>query len=208
MSSDPTRKRKYVVLSDDEWQHVLALFAKGVTLKELAAKYGVSTRSIQLRLAEAAPAPAPGVARREPQAPLVRLAGMATGDRHHWIREAGIADAEVMRSLLMENLALLHADPDLPPSAKIRSIGEAATARARLDTMLREAAGLTADMVNEADLPMLPIRVLSEAEVEEMRNRQEIEDGGASFDEADLQDALDEAEAEPSEIVDEGEGEP
>jgi len=136
----------------------------------------------------------PGIARRHgPPAPLVQIA-MAATDKAAWVRSTGFDDAIILRELLMANVAVIHADADLPATTKVRAIGEAVIARRKLDVLMREAIGLTADTIDVQALPLLPIRLLTDAEAQAMRDQQEVEDGVSDNDVS--ADALAEEEVE------------
>ena len=173
-------KRTYTRLSDEDWRRITDLYsAGGLTLAEIATRHGVSIRAIQIHLDKAKPAVP------TPSAPMARLRLLApsvlTPATHaHCITEtkaSAYADAAALQALLVDALATIKASTDLPATACVRACDQAAVALERLHKIRRMALGIgKEDDVAERPLPELPIRELTDREVEAIRNRQEAED--------------------------------
>ena len=175
-------KRTYTRLSDEDWQRVVDLYsAGGLTLAEIATRYGVSIRAIQIYIDKAKPAtPAPSAS-----APMARLRlltpSVLTPTTHaRCITEtkaSAYADAAALQALLVDALATIKATTGLPATACVRACDQAAVALERIHKIRRMALGIgKEDDVAERPLPELPIRELTAREVEAIRNRQEAED--------------------------------
>lgn len=177
-------KRKYKKLSPADWASIEALYSSGgTTLAELSDEYGVSVRSIQLHLAkdglkkgeaEAAvkeAAKARIVARAMPQAE-------ALADRIRLARDTALADAEELQNFIRETLAEVRSGGTLlSVPARMRLADQAAHSLDRVHRLQRTILGMDKEaQAWEVELPELPIRVLTDEEVREIRAKQEAED--------------------------------
>ncbi len=175
-------KRRYSRPTPEVWAEATNLFLSGAaTLAELATRFGVSTRAIQIHAArrraassKAAPPPATftGIA-----ATASALHKATHAECIEETKASAYANAVTLQTVIGQALAALGGDTSIPPTARLRACDQAAVALERTHKIRRTVLGMSReDDVADRPLPELPIRVLTNREVEAIRATQVAED--------------------------------
>lgn len=193
--------RKYKRVTDEQWQEITDKYLLGASAKELSEEYDVaestiSTRFTRLgiskRLTTALAAPTPIVpassshsASALPSIPTgTELTAEEVTQRIRTVRQAGYYDALQLQQIIRATISALPTPTSIRESAAIAKTVESLTNSLGKVYRVAEKA-LQMDRENadaDAILPELPIREMTDIEVRIIRHRQELEDGGAIFD--------------------------
>ncbi len=179
----PKPRRKYVKLSPVQWAEARAAYAAGgVTVEDLAARYGVNVRTLFAHMARhavtkgcAAAALAGAVETKILNEAL--LDGDDLGRRICESRDRVYQDAERLQALAMAQVQALQ-DPAtaLGASAALRSLDLAASILNRIQRARWVSLGMDGNTPPPGDLPELPIRELTQTETAEIVERLRQED--------------------------------
>ncbi len=208
MAEAAAPKRRYTRLTPERWAEARAAWATGgVTAEDLAARFGCSVRAVQLHMAEhkVAKGSAAAALAAAVEAKVLAEALPSEDDLAHRIRdtrEGTYADAVAIQRLVMGNVALAQ-DPRtaMGAVAALRALDLAAAAVGRTQRIRWLALGIDKALPAAGELPELPIRALTDEEVEAIRAQQLAEDAAASGAEdghADADDVVIEGEDDNS----------
>ncbi|MGG5889448.1 hypothetical protein ACLF3G_20115 [Falsiroseomonas sp. HC035] len=169
--------RRYAKLKPTEDADLVALWsAGGMTADDLAARFGMSRRGIQQALIRLG-SPKKGGARPAPR--VLAVPPIPAPPAKPADRQRGAIDSAYVNAVHLEALTMLAVNDAVAGGGipALRALDLAASALARLTTIKRAAAGLGAiNPITEADLPELPIREITPAEIAAMRAQQLADD--------------------------------
>ena len=207
MSATATKeKRRYKRLTPTEWAEAEALWKTGgPTLEELAARFAVTVRALQAHFAKhgirkgaAAAALASAVEERVLAAALPAEDELSR--RIRATKESAYRNAVKIEQLVLGQVeAAQNPGTAMGAVAALRALDLAATALDRTRRSRWAALGLDKGVPASGELPELPIRDLTEGEVEAIRAQQLAEDAatlGAEGGHADADDVVIEGENE------------
>lgn len=173
-----TARRKYRRLSPDQWTVIETEWASGsYTIEDLAARHGVSARSVAGHMAAA------GIKKGSAFDETARAAiGSRVLKSIYGAAESRLERAEISRKSTFETAALLEAAlcvtarklAEDPASAQqqlpvLRGIDIAVAALDRLHGIKSTALGVKADDLDETELPQIIIRDLGDEQLAELK---------------------------------------